>query len=132
MRIWILAAIGWTLLILVLCWTPRSIVAIAGGEHSYRIPHADKIAHAGMFAGFAFLWLGASRGRSRTTLVVLAGLALAVITELGQTSSFVNRDAGWDDGLFDMIGVALGGTFYYWAVARRRLGGSRLAQAEGA
>ncbi|WP_165250825.1 VanZ family protein [Paludisphaera soli] len=132
MRPWLYAAIGWTLLILGLCWMPKSVVTQAGGERSVRVPHADKIAHTGLFLGLAFLWLKASPAPRRFAPVVLGGLALAVITELGQMSSFVNRDGGLDDGLFDMIGVGLGGALFYWVAGGRRDEADYLALTEGA
>jgi VanZ family protein len=132
MRLWLYAAIGWTLLILTLCWTPQSVVEKAGGEHSFTVPHADKIAHAGMFFGFGFLWMQASPSPRRFGPVILGGLALAVITELGQMSNLVNRDGGFDDGLADLVGLTLGALAFQRFAASRRAASDRLARTEGA
>ncbi|AMV39565.1 VanZ family protein [Planctomyces sp. SH-PL62] len=132
MRHWLYAAIGWTLLIFVLCWMPRTIVDQAGGEGGFMIPNLDKVAHSGLFAGFAFLWLKAAPVRKRLALVVLAGLAIAVITELGQLMPVVNREADIDDGLFDLLGIALGSIAYFGVFGRERVEEAVVAQAKGA
>ncbi|MDG3002822.1 VanZ family protein [Paludisphaera mucosa] len=118
MRLWFYAALSWTLLIMVLCWMPRAVVQKAGGETGFRLPNLDKLVHMALFMGFAFLWLMASRNPRRLLLVAAAGLALTVITELGQLSPLVNRDAGLADGTFDMLGVVLGGLAFVWLASR--------------
>ncbi len=98
---------SWTALILGLCWFPRSMMRGAEtGPKPYFIPHLDKLVHFGLFFGFAWLWARARPGRVRA--VLLAGIALAVLTELGQMAPIVNRDAGFDDGLADVAGVLAG------------------------
>lgn len=101
-------AIAWTLLILVLCWIPRTKMPLRESGPSFlpRI-HADKIVHCGIFAVFALLWRRAS-GPGSIAVIGVSGLALAVITELGQSTSFVGRDADIWDGLADVTGVCLG------------------------
>lgn len=119
MRLWFRAAVFWTLLIMLLCWTPRAVVEKAGDETSlFKIPNFDKLVHASMFIGFSFLWLKATAHPRRVLFVILAGFALTVVTELGQLNRFVNRDARLDDGLFDMIGVFLGIAAYRLAARR--------------
>lgn len=114
MRKWLYAALGWTVLIAALCWTPRMVVGKIGDETKlHEITNFDKFVHASLFAVFAFLWLKAAPAPKRFTPIVLGGLGLAVVTELGQLTTFVNRDARLDDGMFDMIGVFLGGACYY-------------------
>ncbi len=119
MRIRLLAALGWTILIAGLCWTPRAVVREVEEEAGFwLVPHFDKVVHLGMFAGFAFLWLAAAR-RPRYGAVALAGLAFAVATELGQLAPQVNRTADLDDAVFDLVGVALGSLAFRFATARR-------------
>lgn len=118
MRLRFIAAMGWTIVIAVLCWTPSKVVARVGEESGFLgIPHFDKIVHAGIFAVFAFLWLAAMR-RPRYAAVLWAGLALAVVTELGQMIPAVNREAGIDDAAADFLG-ALAGCLAYLQVARK-------------
>ncbi len=100
---------GWTLLILLACWLPNRHMPVdeTRGFH-FHVPHLDKIIHATMFAGFGYLWMHAGRlGRGRALAVFGAGLCLAVLTELGQMTEFVGRDADWDDGLADLVGLGL-------------------------
>lgn len=98
---------SWTALILGLCWFPRSMMrGTETGRGPLGIPNLDKLVHFGIFFGFAYLWAGTAGGRLRAVLA--AGVALAAISELGQMMPFVNRDAGWADGLADVGGVAFG------------------------
>jgi VanZ family protein len=112
-------AIGWTLLILVLCWMPKSSMPLREDGPSF-LPkiHADKIIHAGIFACFAILWRRAS-GRGSAGLIALSGLALAVITELGQSTTIVGRDGDVWDGLADTAGVLLGLAIAIWLERKR-------------
>lgn len=115
MRLRFLAAMGWTILIGIACWTPRRVVEEVGeGTGFLGIPHFDKLVHLGIFAGFAFLWLAALR-RPRYAAVAMAGLAFAVITELGQLVPGVNRAANVDDGLVDVVGVLVGAVAFRYA-----------------
>lgn len=118
MRLRLLAAVGWTVLIVVACWAPRKVVEEAGRESGLLgIPHFDKIVHMGVFAGFAFLWLAATR-RPRYAAVAIAGLAFAVATELGQLIPWVNREAGLDDGAVDLVGILVGVVLFRYAASR--------------
>lgn len=101
------AAWFWTLLVFVLCWTPRQFVPEGEGPRVvFLFPYFDKVVHFVLFAGFAFLWLFA--GVRRIGWVFAAGVAVAVITELGQANSIVRRDANWPDGFADTLGVLAG------------------------
>ena len=114
-----IAAWLWTLLIFVLCWTPRALVPEGEGPRTmFLIPHFDKVVHFTLFVGFAYLWLAA--GTIRAWWVVVLGIAAAVVSELGQANSIVRRDANWPDGFADTAGVAVGLLAYY-ATRRRRL-----------
>ena len=115
MRLRFLAALGWTILIGIACWTPRRVVEEVGEETGFLgIPHFDKIVHLGIFAVFAFLWLAAPR-RPRYAAVAIAGLAFAVVTELGQLIPGVNREAGVDDGVVDFAGILAGAVAFRYA-----------------
>jgi VanZ family protein len=111
-------ATGWTLLIFVLCWMPKSSMPTdEDGPSSFYIPHFDKIVHFAIFAGFAVLWRRAS-GRGSALAIAVSGLALAVITELGQGTVIVGRDAEFLDGLADFAGVVLGLAVAFWIERR--------------
>lgn len=101
-----LVALAWTLLIFGLCWTPRTMMPIPEDDSSWlRIPSLDKVVHFLLLAGFGFLW---GRAGVRPTRVVGLGLLVTVVSELGQETAWVNRDATLGDGVADMLGV-LGG-----------------------
>jgi hypothetical protein len=105
----------WTLTIMVLCWMPGYIVQeVEEGSSWFAIPNLDKVVHWGIFVVFAVLWLRTSTSRRRYAWVTLGGLALAVITELVQMIPAINRNAGLDDGITDLIGVALGLAVARW------------------
>jgi hypothetical protein len=104
-----LLACCWTLIILGLCWTPRMYL---GGEERlhppFFVPNIDKLVHLGIFAVFSYLWMRVDSPRFRAGRILIVGLALALITELGQTTPIVRRDATWGDGLADALGVVVG------------------------
>lgn len=101
---------SWTLVVLVICWFPRFAIPRVEeeGYHLFGIPHLDKLIHFGIFAVLAFLWLRVAPSLSRASRVFLAGLALAVVTELVQELPIIHRDAGWLDGAADAVGLAAG------------------------
>ncbi len=113
---------AWTALILGLCWFPRSMMQRSEtGPDPFPIPHLDKLVHFALFLGFAWLW--ARVGGDRPLRVLLAGVALAAISELGQMAPIVNRDAGLADGLADVAG-AVAGLGAYLMIRRARRGRS--------
>jgi VanZ family protein len=78
------------------------------GSHNRRgVPQADKVVHVVLFAGFGFLWLRALP-RGAGARVVLLGLLLAIVTELGQNHHWVGRDGSVEDGLADLVGALIG------------------------
>jgi hypothetical protein len=100
---------SWTLVILGLCWLPRDFLPEKERlPWLFFLPSFDKMVHLGLFAVFGFLWMRVGPSAHKGRWVLLAGLALATISELGQMSSIVNRDADLGDGLYDMIGVVSG------------------------
>ena len=111
-RTWYLpAAILWTVAIFVGTWLPSGALPHPEIEDAtfFRLIPLDKIAHAGMFAGFGFLWLKAYR-RSKPPVrgVLAAGLFIAVLTEVGQATAWVGRDGDVWDVLADGVGLVLG------------------------
>lgn len=110
----ILAAV-WTAVILVLCWTPREFVQEAEENAPwFAFPNFDKVVHWGIFVAFTILWLRTLTSRWRYAVVVLAGLGMAVLTELGQLVPQIGRDASVADGVTDLIGLMLGLALARW------------------
>ena len=60
-----------------------------------------------MFAGFGILWMGALPPRRRLAVMV-GGLALAGISEVGQGLPIVERDPSVLDALADSVGLLAG------------------------
>jgi VanZ family protein len=120
---------AWTVVILALCWIPR--IYLGAIEHSPKplfVPNFDKLVHLGIFAVFAVLWMRVGSSSRRGWWVLLAGVALAVVSELGQDLPIVNRDANLADGLADTVGVILG--LLAFGLARKLLE-KRAVPAEG-
>ena len=105
-----IAAVVWTVLIFAACWFPRqNLTFVARVGQSYPMLRPDKLVHGLLFAGFGWLWLRALPGSARTRAIIFtAGLAMAPITEFGQLMPWVGRDAGWGDGLADVVGLLVG------------------------
>ena len=103
-------AAAWTLAILVVCWTPGHLIdeSRRGSSRLHLPVNFDKLVHLGIFAVFGVLAMRALASRSRAAKVFAAGLALAAISELGQMTPMVHRDAGLADGIADALGLALG------------------------
>ncbi len=111
-------AIAWTVLILVLCWTPpRHLPMSESGPSLFHLIGLDKIIHGGIFAVFAVLW-GKATSPASAPIIAVSGLALAVISEMGQATQLVGRDASLWDGIADTAGVGLGLVIAAW-LARR-------------
>jgi hypothetical protein len=109
------------MLILVLCLIParwlglRDVVEAAEGLY---LPPPDKIVHVTLFAGFSALWVAAAWPERRTWAILVAGLALAALTELGQDLPFVARDGNLADGLADSSGILVGLVVATWWLSR--------------
>jgi hypothetical protein len=107
----------WTLVILVLCWTPRELVQELEEGPSWfllLIPNFDKLVHWGIFVVFSVLWLRTGTSRWRSAWVALGGLAVAAITEIVQLLPAIRRDASVPDALTDLIGAAIGLAIARW------------------
>ena len=118
MRVRAIIAWAWAFVILGACWYPKRLMT--GGDEPTRvfhIPHLDKVVHFGLFAVFAALAVRAT-GQARAWRVFWIGLALGVVSELGQMTSFVNRDAGLDDLAADQLGVAVALGMMAWLGSR--------------
>ena len=90
------------------------------GGRWVQIPYVDKVVHFLLFAGFVFLWWQAWEERpARLARIVGAGIALAVLTELGQAIPILGRDAGLDDLVADLAGCGLAVVGILWAERRR-------------
>ena len=104
------AAVLWTLIIVVLCTLP--------GENfpDVHLISADKLAHFGIFAIFAWLWLIASRSdqRPRIWRVLIAGLAFAGLTEVYQGLLPFGRDPEVLDALANSAGLLFGVWSYHF------------------
>lgn len=116
MRLRLTLAVTWTLVILVLCWTPADWLPVKEtGGPGWELPHKDKFVHAGMFFVFALLWLAAAREKPRRfAWVAGAGIALAVVTELVQNLPFLKRDGEVVDAVADCVGVLVGLWLFPW------------------
>jgi hypothetical protein len=107
----------WTLVIFILCWTPRQIVQELEEGPSWfllLIPNFDKLIHWGIFVVFSVLWLRTGSSRWRYAWVALGGLAVAAITEIVQVLPAIRRDASVADAITDLIGTAIGLAIARW------------------
>lgn len=113
-------AIGWTIIIILLTLLPASDIPATPFS---RIPHFDKLVHAGIFGLFVILWYSAlfkafSATRSPEqfqpiTLLagtILAAIILGLLIEIVQKDwKFIQRDFEWYDWLADILGAFVGG-----------------------
>ena len=122
MRPRVVAAVLWTIVILVLCWTPHVMLPLNEGAES--LTHKlqlDKFVHAGIFAVFTVLWLRTRpAGKSMYLWVLLAGTALAAITEIVQNLPIINREGEFQDALADFAGVLFGFPLFKWIEQKLR------------
>ncbi|MEO6810444.1 MAG: VanZ family protein [Isosphaeraceae bacterium] len=108
-RIWLdRLASAWVVVVLVLCWLPRRMLPEGETTSHIRIPHLDKAIHFSMFFLISTLWLWGRPTRTRLLWVLIGGLALAVVSELGQDLPMIGREASVLDGLADLMGLAVG------------------------
>jgi len=99
-----LLAIGWTLLIFVLCFLPGNEIP------KVNIPFIDKWAHVVLFAGFSFLWLCAAPTRSFVYLFILLLITafLGWLVEYIQGHYVQGRYQDDMDTLADAVGGLVG------------------------
>lgn len=105
----LVAAVVWTILIMVLCWLPRNVVQGVEDESLWsKLPHLDKLVHFGLFVVFAILWLRVRPSRRRFVWVATAGFVLAAVTEIVQGLPIIGRDTSVADMLTDALGALAG------------------------
>jgi VanZ family protein len=115
-RLRLLSAVLWTVIILILCWTPQIYFPVDEGLDSWKIRlQLDKVVHVGIFAVFSVLWLRALPAGKKTFLLVgVAGLALAALTEVVQNVPIIQREGEVEDAAADFVGVLLGFPVFLW------------------
>ncbi len=112
-----LLALAWTIVVLALClvpsrWLPVPEVGLSSSQ--FLVPR-DKLVHYGMFASLAILWMRLRPTWGWTGTVCVGGLALAILTELGQGLPMIARDADALDAFADAVGTFSGvGAFWCW------------------
>ena len=93
MRLRVVVAVLWTIVILVLCWTPQILLPVNERTASLTQQlHLDKFVHAGIFTVFTVLWL-----RTRPA---------------GKTR--------FEDALADFAGVLFGFPLFHWIAQKLR------------
>lgn len=99
-----LLAIGWTLLIFILCLLPAKEIP------DVDIPFVDKWAHVILFAGFSFFWMLAYPGRKWQALLWWLGLSIFVgwLVEYIQGHYVPGRFQDDMDTLADAVGGLVG------------------------
>jgi len=122
MRRRVVVAVLWTIVILVLCWAPQTLLPV--NERTALLTqelHLDKFVHAGIFTVFTVLWLRTRpSGKTRYLWVLLAGTALAAITEVVQNLPIINRKAGFEDAKADFAGLLFGFPLFHWIEQKLR------------
>ena len=116
MRLRVVVAVLWTIVILVLCWTPQALLPVHEEPESLTQKlHLDKFVHAGIFTVFSVLWLRTRpAGKTIYLWVLLAGTGLAAITEIAQNLPIINREGEFQDAMADFAGVLFGFPLFHW------------------
>ena len=97
-----------TVLIVALCLWPKNLLPTSETS-SKNPPHADKVVHLAMFAVFGLLWMRVHpSSRSTAMFVFLAGVGLAIGTEVAQGLPLIARDPDPLDALADVVGTVVG------------------------
>ena len=122
MRLRVAVAVLWTIVILVLCWTPQTFLPVNERTASLTQElHLDKFVHAGMFTVFTVLWLRTRpAGKLMYLWVLLAGTALAAITEVVQNLPRIDREGEFEDAMADFAGVLFGFPLFHWIEQKLR------------
>lgn len=113
------AAVGWTILILILVTIPDPDLPDAD------LPQLDKIAHFALFAGFGWLWMRSLPIKldRRFKLILFAGLAYAVLTELYQGILPYGRQPDVLDAAANLAGLLSGAGFSRYRLKQGEPGG---------
>ena len=68
------AAAGiWILVIVVLCWTPSSVMRKVENGSFFRVPSLDKLVHGVIFIVLSILWLRVDSSRRAIAAIILGG-----------------------------------------------------------
>jgi VanZ family protein len=111
-------AIGWTLLIFILCLLPGNELP------RVNVPFIDKWAHVLLFAGFSFLWLcaGPATRLSRLFIILAISIFTGWLVEYIQGNFVPGRYQDNMDTLADAVGGLAGILFFllmhYWAKSK--------------
>jgi VanZ family protein len=129
MRLRVVVAVLWTIMILVLCWTPQNLLPVNERTESLTQKlHLDKFVHAGIFTVFTVLWLRTRpAGKTRYLWILLAGTALAAITEVVQNLPYINREGEFEDAMADFAGVLFGFPLFHWIEQKLRESNIRIS-----
>lgn len=108
----------WTLAIAIACAWPGTDLPDPPGTFPL-----DKLAHAGLFAGFGLLWMGALRGsmHRRSGRVLTLGLLYAAATEGTQALLPTGRTASLLDLLADAAGLLIAVGVFFASPRLRRM-----------
>lgn len=111
-----LLASAWTVVLLALCLAPSYWLPVSEAPlpSSYFPMPGDKMVHFGSFSLLSFLWMRVMPTRGWTAQVIVGGLALAILTELGQGLPMIGRDPDTADALADAVGT-FAGVGAFWA-----------------
>ena len=122
MRLRVVVAVLWTIVILVLCWIPQTLLPVNERTPSLTQElHLDKFVHAGIFTVFTVLWLQTQpAGKTRYLWILLAGTALAAVTEIMQNLPIINREGEFEDAMADFAGVLFGFPLFHWTEQKLR------------
>src|SRR5258708_37504228 len=95
-----LPAAVWTALLITLCLLPRGLTPERdSGGPSLRIPHIDKVAHAGLFGGFGLFWVRGAAPTTRAKAIFVLGGVLALGAGVAPGFPHGGRRAGVADAL---------------------------------
>ena len=110
-RHYVAIAVLWTLGVLLALFLPLS------GAQTVALSWADKIVHAGLFAGLGVFWMRATRRplwgleppslSVRGLFVAMGCGAFAILTEVGQSVLLTSRRGEPLDAVADLVGLAL-------------------------
>ncbi len=125
MRLRVVVAMLWTIVLLVLCWIPQGLLPVNERTASLtsltQTLHLDKFVHAGIFTVFTVLWLRTRpAGKTRHFWILLAGTALAAITEVVQNLPIIDRECEFEDAMADFAGVLFGFPVFHWIEQKLR------------
>ena len=103
----------WTLLVLIACCLPGSMVP---NEQGFKIPNFDKLVHLAMFGGFVFLWnlyltkrsLALPRLLRLFFLFYMLSNFFGISMEIVQKYWIPGRDYDTYDIIADMFGAGIG------------------------